>query len=446
MATTLTSATVRCGSRTFDVAAPEGTSVAAVIQTLGAMPERGPFQVTRTDGSAVTPATRLGHDLASGTVLHVAARSTATPEQGLAAVIRERIWVPTAIAVALTLGVVAAAQFALLLGPALEWWPVPGWLRASTSLLCGLALGTALLPATLRRSPWGLPTVTALLGLCGVAVVPFVGGFTPLMVAALVAWVALCAALLVWALDRASVAAATAVLWLLAALTCTVVALVDLHLPTLAALLLAAATLTVQVAPHLVFRVPDTQLLHLPAVTASTATVRPPQVSPPARITGLRVRRSLRDAEGRGQLLLLAAAVVAAVTAFPAASLIRPGTVSGWAAGVLLLCACLGLLLIPRGHRDHPTRVLPRLAALAVMTAALTSPWASMLLGRDGAAAVLLGVAVVAGLAVVAVARSRESAWLGHLGDLVQRTSLQLVLPAAFLAGELFEAMWRVMS
>lgn len=38
MATTFASATIRCGSRTFDVAVPEGTTVASVVQLLGVLP------------------------------------------------------------------------------------------------------------------------------------------------------------------------------------------------------------------------------------------------------------------------------------------------------------------------------------------------------------------------------------------------------------------------
>ena len=446
MATTLTSTTVHCGSRTFDVAVPEGTTVGAVIRMLGAMPAEGPFQVTRTDGSAVTPAMRLGRDLTSGTLLHVAARTPAEATRAAAVTLRERIWVPTTIAVALTLTAVTALEIAHLVGPALGWWAIPGWLRAATAVACGLVLIGSLLPVTLRRSPWGLLTVTALLGLTSVAVVPAVGGFTPLMVAALISWSALACTLLVWALDLTGLAATTAVMWLLTALTFTVVGLADLHLPTLAALLLAAATLTVGVVPDLAFRAPETQLLHLPVVTTSTATVRAPKVLPPARITGQRVRRSLLDAEARSQLILVVASGVAAVAAFPVATLIHPGSLAGWSAVALLLCAFLGLLLTPRGRRDRTARTLPRVAALAVVTAALTSPWGMTHLGGTVVAAVAVGSAVAMTLGTVAVARSRESAWLGHIGDVAQRTSLQLVLPAAVLAGHLFETMWRVMS
>ena len=86
------------------------------------------------------------------------------------------------------------------------------------------------------------------------------------------------------------------------------------------------------------------------------------------------------------------------------------------------------------------------MAALAVGTAALTSPWGMTHLGGTVVAAVAVGSAVAMTLGTVAVARSRESAWLGHIGDVAQRTSLQLVLPAAVLVGHLFETMWRVMS
>ncbi|RRD04335.1 hypothetical protein EII34_10925 [Arachnia propionica] len=446
MATTLTSTTIRCGARTFDVAVPEGTTVGSVIHMLGAVPAQGPFQVTRADGGAVTPSMRLGHDLASGTLLHVAARGDTDPAEHSAASAGEHHWVPAAIVTALTLSVVTASEITFLIGPALGWWPVPGWLRAATAVVCGPVLVVALLPATLRRSPWGLPTVTALLGVTSVVVVPFVGGFTALMVAALVGWAALGATLLVWALDRSRLAAATAVVWWLSALTFTVAGLTDVHLPTLAALLLAAATLSIGLVPTLAFRAPETQLLHLPAVTTSSATVRAPKVLPPARITGPRVRRSLRDAEARSQLLLLTASTVAAVTAFPAATLARPGSPAGWAGLVLLLCACLGLLLTPRGSRDRLTRILPRVAAVAVVMALLTSSWVLTGLGGHAAAAVAVGLAVASGLGVVVMTRGRESAWLGHIGDLAQRTSLQLVLPAAVLAGHLFETMWRVMS
>ncbi|RRD48253.1 hypothetical protein [Arachnia propionica] len=443
MASTLL--TVRCGPRTVDVSVPDGTTVGAVLNRLGLAPTTGRFQVTLVDGRRVAPGDRVGQDLGSGALLHVGASNhdaATTAEPGTR---EERSWVGPTIAWTLLLGLASVAEVTVLLAPALGWWPIPAAARVTTAVALGVLLVAALVPRPLRRSPWGLFAATALLGGCSSVVTPLLDAPTPAMVAALIAWAGLVCCLGVRTLDRGHVAPFVSTLWLVAALTLTVVALADPGMATLGALLLAVATLGVAIVPNLSFRMPERQLLHLPAVTTS-ATVRAPEVLPPSRITGPRIRRSLIEADDRSTMLLLVLCVTAGAAAFPTSRLLAPEASTGWAALVLLTCAGLSLFLLPRGRRDPWSRILPRLSAVAVLIATLTSPAAGATLGPLGAAGLLLAVAFLCTVTAVTLSRARESALLGHLGDVTGRLSLHLLLPAAVMAGHVFDMLWQVLS
>lgn len=443
MASTLL--TLRCGPRTVDVSVPEGTTVGSVIGRLGLAPTSGRFQVTLVDGRRVAPGDRVGQDLASGALLHVGATDHDAAAATGAGTREERSWVRPAIAWTLLLGLVCVAEVTLLLAPALGWWPIPAAARVTTAVALGVLLAAALVPRPLRRSPWGLFAATGLLGGCGSVVTPLLDDPTPAMVVAVIAWAGLVCCLGVRTLDGSHIASFVSVLWLVAALTLTVVALADPGMATLGALLLAVATLGVAIVPNLSFRMPERQLLHLPAVTTS-ATVRAPEVLPPSRITGPRIRRSLTEADDRSNMLLLVLCFTAGVAAFPTSRLLAPGSSTGWAALVLLTCAGLSLFLLPRGRRDPWSRILPRLAAVAVLVAALTSPSAGAALGPLGTAGLLVAGAFAVTMTTVLLSRARESALLGHVGDVTGRLSLHLLLPAAVLASHLFDMLWQVLS
>lgn len=438
MATPLASATILDGAARYDVSAPVGTSVAGLMAMLEIDANPSVLRITHPDGQDIAADAALGYDLASGVVMALSGLSESDRAAQEAATRAASPWLRPVLTLSVFLILVACIEVASLAGPAFGWWPVPAAVRIAAALICCGALSYSLTWWRLRSTAPGLLTVTALLGGCGTAFLPDDVVFPAQLAIATMIWTALTATLIVWLIDRSSLSATLAVVWLVAG--CLIVYLIvsDVPIVTVAALALALATLAIATIPTFSFRIPETQLLDLPVVTTSAPTVRAPKVSSPAEITAARVRRSIREADARNQLLLIACCGTVVAAAFPAARLINTASSEGLVALGMMVIAFLALTLVPRARRDYPGRILPRVAAMVIAMTVLTSPQITTVLGAPVTSLLVLIIAALISVFAVALAKRRKSAFLGRIADITQTLSLFLLLPAAVYGTGLF--------
>ena len=439
MSTPLASTTILHGASKQDVAVPVGTTVAKLMNMLHIDADADSLRVTHADGTPVDLGLAFGSDLASGVVLTL---SGPTENERVAQQVAIRAvspWFRPTLVLSLFLALVASIEVACLAGPAFGWWPVAEQLRRASAVICVIALSWSLRWWRLRCTAAGILATTTLIGVCGTVLLSTDMDFLPQLTVAATAWTALVAALLVWLIDRSALSATMAALWGLTGVVISSIIMTDAPATMIAAPVLAVTTMSVATIPTFSFRVPETQLLDLSAVTTSAPAVRTPDVAPPTPITTSRVIRSVHDAEQRGQLLLIVCCGVIAIVAFPAAQLLKGGDWTTITGSIMMVSAFLALVLLPRSRRDRLGRVLPRVPALLLVIAALTAFGTSQPLGAQATALIIIIAAASLSILATVLAKASESALLGRIADLTQGLSLFILLPTAVYAAGLFD-------
>lgn len=447
MATLLASATILHGGSKYDVAVPVGTSIGSLMAMLGIDLQGDSLRITHPDGTPIGLGATLGDDVASGAVLALSDADSAEDSSPRRAAARARaaMWLRPALVVSVFLALVTSVELACLVGPALGWWEVAAPVRYAAAALCASALGASLRWRRLRETAAGLLAITGLLGVCGLVLLPIGPTFSPLA-PAMAGWTALVATLCVWLLNRAPLAGTAAVVWAMTGLLASFVVASDVPPQVVTTLVLAVSTMAITTIPSFAFRIPESQLLDLPTVTTSAPTVRTPRVPPPSPITAGRVRRSLREADARDRLLLLACCGAAAVTAFPSARLMAFDHWTGRVGIVMMVTAFLVLALGPRARRDPVGRVAPRVSALCVAAAVVVSPQVIEALGAQVASLAVVASGGLLSILTTALVKARPSALIGRAAEITQRLSLFLLLPSAVYAGGLFALVREVAS
>ena len=112
----------------------------------------------------------------------------------------------------------------------------------------------------------------------------------------------------------------------------------------------------------------------------------------------------------------------------------------------MMLSAFLALALAPRVRRDRPGRILPRIAALAIVAATLSVFGLSQPLGSQVMALLMILAAASLSIITTSFAKGTESALLGRAGDITQTLSLILLPPAAAYAAGLFDLVRQIAS
>ena len=446
MATPLASATILDGASRHDVSVPVGTSVAGLMSMLQIDLTPGGLQLTHPDGRVIDTGSVLGQDLASGTVITLSGSAERAQAARQTATRTASPWLRPILTLAVFLTLVVCIETACLVGPAFGWWQVPQFLRISAAVVCAAAVGVSLTWWRIRSTAPGILAATTLIGICGMAFLPVDMMFSSQLAVAATVWTALATALAVWLIDSSSLSATMAALWALASVLVVYLILSDASALIMSALALAVATLAIATIPSFAFRIPETQLLDLPVVTTSAPTVRAPKVSSPSAITAARVRRTIREADSRNQLLLIACCTTVAVAAFPAARLMGTSGSEGLAAIGMMVIAFLALVLMPRARRDHSGRILPRVSAIFIAAAMLTSPDVTGLLGAPVTSLLVVAAAALISIFATVMARSRKSAFLGRVADVTQSLSLFLLLPAAVYGAGLFSLVRQIAS
>ena len=209
MATQLASTTILHGASKRDIAVPVGTTVARVISMLRIDADPETLCLTHPDGTPVDLDLALGSDLTSGTVLTLTGPAESERVAQQVAVRASSPWFRPTLVLSLFLTLVTGIETACLAGPVLGWWPVPDVLRGSAAVACTVALGWSLRWQRMRCTSPGLLVATALIGVCGTALLPTDTGSLPRLALAATAWTALVAALVVWLIDNRSTLSST---------------------------------------------------------------------------------------------------------------------------------------------------------------------------------------------------------------------------------------------
>ena len=254
------------------------------------------------------------------------------------------------------------------------------------------------------------------------------------------------AALCIWLIDKSALSATLAAVWGAVSLLASFVIMWDIPITMVAPLVMAVATIAVSTIPSFAFRIPETQLLDLPTVTTSAPTVRAPQVAPPSPITAGKIRRTISEATARDQLLLIVCCSAVGITAFPASRTMGADQWAGVVGTVMMVTAFLSMALVPRARRDRLGRILPRISALLILIAALTTPSTSQALGSQITTLILTVMAATLSIAATALAKARPSALIGRMADITQTFSVFLLLPAAVYAAGLFDLVRQMTS
>ena len=431
MSTPLASTTVLHGMSKRDVAVPVGTTVASLMRMLEIDPTS--MNLAHPDGTPVGLEQVIGPDLPSGAVLTLSGSVESATIAKQVATRAASPWLRPTLVLVVFLTLMTSIETACLIGPALGWWSVPVALRVTAAVICAVTVAVSLRWWRLRNTAPGLLATTTLIGICGTAALPPSTIFLSQLAVAVTTWTALMAALCIWLIDKSALSATLAAMW-------------DIPITMVAPLVMAVATIAVSTIPSFAFRIPETQLLDLPTVTTSAPTVRAPQVAPPSPITAGKIRRTISEATARDQLLLIVCCSAVGITAFPASRTMGADQWAGVVGTVMMVTAFLSMALVPRARRDRLGRILPRISALLILIAALTTPSTSQALGSQITTLILTVMAATLSIAATALAKARPSALIGRMADITQTFSVFLLLPAAVYAAGLFDLVRQMTS
>ncbi|WP_103062656.1 hypothetical protein [Actinomyces qiguomingii] len=430
----------------IDVAAPPGMRIDELLASQEHLPISGAAAVSTASGTPITTRDLLGTDVREGAVLVVADNVAAAdqspghPHLPLRSFVRTPFWMAEALAIVLAMSVLLL----ILVPPLLPEVAAPAWPTAVRLTTAGLLLAllfTLALPRTAPRGP--VPAALRALSLpllgaaASVTLVPTKAQDWALLTGLVTLWGGAGTAMGLWLRHRAAAESVSAASWAAAAAVTTASIALGLWGPLVALLGMALAVLAGLVIPNAALvSVPDRQLLDMTGQRAAGQSVRTPITSPGVRVTRMRTRRTVDEAEAISVALEIALGALVVVCA-PVVFQVASGRgVESWGARAEIVFALALLLLRPRTARSHSTRIIPRVSAGAAfcvsVLAALDRSWP--LVG------VVLAAAVVS-MTVGAFTTMRRSAWWGRLGDVFERASAFLVLPAAVVAAGLIEVM-----
>ncbi|MDO5051959.1 MAG: hypothetical protein Q4E05_03590 [Pseudoclavibacter sp.] len=416
-------ATLHRDGRSFDVAVPVGTTLSGLLAQLG--PQAGGAALVVDElGRPVDGTEVFGDSIPSGASLFVRSSDPVTDAvERSAARERQR-----------SFDVAGASVFGgcVLLAPVLALAPEPAPVATRAGLAAVLLLFTLAMTLTpAARSRWNLLAAPA--GPAAAAAVllphePLVAGWS---FALAFIWAGALGALAISTHRSAESLDAATTLWFAPALCLSAASIGRLPDGSFAPFALAAGAVLLAVGPSAAVRVPDHQLLNLPAVLSTAPSVHAPEARPPARVTGPRVRRTLRLGAALRTVLILIAAAAVVVGAPTVVAAVAFDSFEGWGSLVLLVLVLGFFALQPRSARPASARWLPRAAVVLVLAVAVWSPppglTAWWLLGAVALAMAIVGFGVW-------MRRGMYAPLLTRLGDIAERVALALVVPAAIVA------------
>jgi hypothetical protein len=441
---TLAAATLAYGTNRTDVAVPAGTTVGGLLASFRIDANDPAIAIALLDGQSADPSATIGGDLPSGVLLNVIDANATI--QALAEAAKREANAGFAGRAAAIVNIIfgAALGLGLILGPLLWPWLAVGQpLRISAGMLLAVAVVVLAWRTGFAEKPAGSLIAPACFGLGAASVIdPGIpqAGLISLAVASATAAVF---AVANWLRDHQHTVAAAS-LWGLTATATIVAVLTGANSAQLGAVLTVLGMAAVLLAPSYALPMPDSQIIDLPLLTTSAASVRAPALSAPSKITRRRVQHTLQQAYLVADAITLGGAFLATVGAALLVGTVSLANTEGQSATVAVFAVAISLALAPRDDRSRAARLAPRIASGAIVSiAALT------LGGILDPILVTAGVIIVAFILAVGVAFASQrhtSAFLTRTADIVQGLALLLLLPAAFVASGAFQLIWQAAS
>lgn len=451
MAATYTSATIRSDGVCHDISVPVGTTVSGVLAQL--QRTHGITELVDEFGRLVAADEAFGIQLHPGIILYAnaaVAGDTNTgrtieseTSEGAARAASTATGLLSLVLVALTGTAIIAASMRGV------GWPPPLHILLAVALLAttGIFLRYAQPKhkrATLIALP--LPIAVAVGILIPTPDTTWAWGFS-----LLVLWGGAIVAHIMKLVRPTSVSDTAIIVWLTPAILLSIVELGGIRTIVAAPIALACVTYAFYLIPSFSMRVPENQLLYLPAVMRTANSVRRPVAAKPGRITPRRIRVLLTESSTtRNALVYLTCAIILIATMLFTATSPR-STLEMWGRLVLMVAVMGVLVLSPRTSRSRTVRWVPRLTATVIAVVTVLRE-VTVLTGHPATAITFahLPSGLVITVAVLGVGATVAGLWLRHdvympllsrTGDILQTLSIVAVLPAAIIASGAFATM-----
>ena len=439
-------ATVRHNGKQRDLSVPRGTTIAGLLAMLEIDASNDEHRTTLADGTPVALSAAIGRDLPSGVMLSITGTEANRQAQREALRRTQSPWFMQALTrSSVALFILPLHTLAVIL-PYLGLLPTPAFAyRLTLAALSGAVLGSLIASSSHRRTPAELFLTSLLTGSTLLILLPDTPQARALAPAVLMLGAFLCA-LVMWLRSRTYTAATFVILWIVA-LSATALALhFTIPLMSIAPLGLALAVWGTATTPTFSVRVPDTQLIDLPLVRTVAPSVRAPHIPSPARITAVRITRTIREGqEISSSLMTVWTGLALLCLPFVAMAAYHPD-IRGWAAFALLVSVTIGLALLPRQTSARVGHLLPRIPAICGIIGIIIALGIRWSTNAGATASILICLAVIMIFATLALNNRPHSAFIGRTADLLQSISLLGVLPSSVIASGLFDFIRQVTS
>lgn len=425
-----TTATLYRGDQVLDIAVPARSTVAGVLAQVSTASD--PVDAFDELGRKLAESEVFGTTIPAGATIFLRSKHEATSAERASAAkaaeqVEQRISLAPLAAICI---LVALSPIISLLMP--DNWPVR---IALAAVLAAAAI--SLLWRLSKQAIWHGLTAPVAAAAAAAALVPHPAIAADWSYALVFTWAGTLAAMLVPTLHRHEHYESTIRLWVIPAIGLSIISIAQSDNAVAAPLGMAAAVAMLGLAPSLSMRVPDEQLVDMPAVMSTAPSVHAPETRPPARITPARVRHTLRLASGLYTVAISTACIVLVASAPGVMRYIGEPTIEGWAALALVCIAFAHFLLQPRDSRTAFARWTPRVVVVVLLCGFLIlRPPGEDLVWVVSAA---LGAAACCAVGIW-IKQGMYAPLITRMADVCERMALGLAIPAAIVTSGLFSA------
>lgn len=425
-----TTATLYRGDQVLDITVPARSTVAGVLAQVSTASD--PVDAFDELGRKLAESEVFGATIPAGSTIFLRSRHEATSAERTSAVkaaaqVEQRI----------SLAPLAAICILTALSPIISLLMASNWpLRFTLAAILAVA-AVSLLWRLPTQPIWHGLTAPVVAAASGAVLVPHPAIAAGWSYALAFTWAGVLAAMLVPTLHRHEHYESAIRLWVIPAAGLSIISIVQTNNAIAAPLGVAAAVAMLGLAPSLSVRVPDEQLVDMPAVMSTAPSVHAPETRPPARITPARVRHTLRLASGLYTVAISTACIVLVASAPGVMAVVGQPTIEGWAALALICIAFAHFLLQPRDSRTAFARWTPRLVVVVLLCGFLAMrPPGDDLVWIGGAAAGAAGCCAVG----IWIRHGMYAPLITRMADVFERVALGLAIPAAIVTSGLFSA------
>lgn len=434
MSTATTTATIYRNNEALDFSVPVGTTVNGMLSQLDRGVER--YRLCDELGRTLSETETFGQSLPAGVVLYTAPRDETDASTTVAADIKaaktQREVSNHLVASVLLLSLLSPVMALLMPTNDESYWP-----RIGLAVVLLTAFGVLVWQKLSTRQPWaGLLTPIPAAAAAGVLVMhpELIAGWS---YALTFLWGGTVAAFFTRLVQHHDFTDTAVRMWLGSAAALSAVSLAQVPTEIAGPVGLAGAVVLLATSASSSLRVPESQLLNMPAILSTAPSVHAPDVPEPARITSRRVRHTLRQGSTLRIIAISLAAILALVCAPAVLSLSNRETLEGWSCLALVGVTLLAFTLYPRDARNAYTRWVPRIVVVTLLSLALVlHPVGSLTLW-------------VVGALVLAAALIAIGAWLNHgmyapaltrSADILENLAVMSSIPLALMAAGAFSA------